>query len=251
MTRGTPIPLLSAENINVILDGHHILDNVSLDMYPRDFVTIVGPNGAGKTMLIKVMLEFQTPNNGTIKRDPKTRIGYVPEKITADISLPLRVIDFLRLRIKSNPEALNALIEHTKVTPIIHKMLYALSGGEWQRVLLARALVDQPNLLILDEPTRNLDMNGQIEFYQLLEEIYQSREIAILLVSHDLHLVMASTRQVVCLYHHICCSGSPQTVARDPNFLNIFGDEIARMVSVYAHNHDHAHNPVAETKNTS
>lgn len=173
------------------------------------------------------------------------RIGYVPEKISIDASLPLQVKRFVTLNNRVSAAALDTLADETGMTDLLDRPLAALSGGELQRVLLARALVRNPNLLVLDEPAQNLDVNGQLQFYQLIEKIYETRKLAILMVSHDLHLVMSSTRKVVCLYHHICCSGAPDSVARDPEFISIFGTDMAQLMAVYPHKHthDHTHNP--------
>lgn len=236
-----PTPLLSASGLNVTRQGRSILRDVSLCIGERDFVTIVGPNGAGKTMLLKTLMGLERADSGQISRKPGLRIGYVPQRLVADASMPIRVQEFLRLRKRVTPEACAQAAQDTGVGGHLDCPLHILSGGELQRVLLARALLDSPDLLILDEPAQNLDIGGQLGFYRLLETLYAQRGLAILMVSHDLHLVMASTRQVVCLFHHICCSGEPHVVARDPEFTALFGQDLARLMAVYHHEHTHHH----------
>ena len=154
--------------------------------------------------------------------------------------MPISVKRFLMLK-KFTIEELESISEETNISNVLSKNLANLSGGELQRVLLARSLLGNPELLILDEPAQNLDIKNQLNFYNLLNQIYQRRDISILMVSHDLHMVMASTKQVICLYHHICCSGEPQAVAKDPEFISLFGNDMAKMMSVYQHTHDHSH----------
>lgn len=228
----------AVEAANLSIGGGTILDNVSLRVEHNDFVTIVGPNGAGKTTLLRCMLGLRKPETGTVQRAPKLKTGYVPQKLNADAAMPLSAKTFLTLHKKNaDAEALRAA-EETGIAQHLHKPLHALSGGEFQRVLLARALIDSPQLLALDEPAQNLDVPGRIAFYQLLSKLYNRGGIAILMVSHDLHFVMSATRQVVCLYHRVCCSGAPQTVAKAPEFSALFGGELAELTAVYHHEHN-------------
>ncbi len=236
--------LIAAQAISIEHHNRHILDKVSLHISEGDFITLIGPNGAGKSILLKTMLGLYTPDSGKVTRRANLRIGYVPEKIDIESSLPLSVLRFLQSGIKhtkATQSNMDEIIEETQIAPLLTHQLITLSSGEIQRVLLARALVLSPDLLILDEAAQNLDISSQLHFYELIEKIYQSRTIAILMVSHDLNFVMSSTRKVVCLYHHICCEGAPQTVAKDPEFINLFGKDMARMMSVYPHHHDHKH----------
>lgn len=234
-------PLITAENLHVTRNGHAILNEVSLQVQPHDFVTIIGPNGAGKTMLLKCLMEFYRPDSGRVLHKPDLTVGYVPQRFLPDHTIPINVKRFLTLRKHVQNKELTILAEETGIADFMEKPLHTLSGGELQRVLLARALTDEPELLVLDEPAQNLDISGQLAFYKLLENIYKKRKMAILMVSHDLHLVMASTRQVMCLFHHVCCSGEPQSVAKDPEFIALFGNDMARMMAVYHHEHDHKH----------
>lgn len=233
--------LITATKVNVVRGKNHILKDVSLTIGTRDFTTIIGPNGAGKSMLLKCLLGLYPPDYGTVVKRPNLKIGYVPQRLVADKTMPMTVERFLTLGKKKDPKIFAKILEDTGIGSYIKKHLYILSGGEMQRVLLARALLHQPELLILDEPAQNLDIPGQLVFYKLLEEIYATRNISILMVSHDLHLVMASTKKVICLFHHICCSGTPQIVTKDPAFISLFGADMAQMMRVYNHHHDHHH----------
>ena len=232
------MPLISAENVSLTFDGRAILDDVSLTLESGDFITIIGPNGAGKSTLLKTLIGLIKPDTGFITRQNRLKIGYIPQKLSVESSLPITTETFIRLN-KKVTVGLDDLADELTITSLMRKPVQTLSGGEWQRVLLARALMDNPDVIILDEPAQNLDIKGQIHFYKMLDKIHRDRDIAILMVSHDLHLVMASTRQVVCLYHHVCCSGAPQAVTRDPEFINLFGQEMASMMAVYHHDHDH------------
>lgn len=241
MTQKQTPTLVSARNIWLAKGAGWILEDVSLDISADDFITLVGPNGAGKSMLLRTLLQLQKPSRGTVHHTHGLRIGYVPEKIAIDAAMPLNVQGFLRLNSKMSDPQFEALVGETGIEPLLNTPLAALSSGELQRVLLARALAGDPHLLILDEPAQNLDVNGQLHLYRLIEKLYGTRKLAVLMVSHDLHLVMSSTRKVVCLYHHICCSGAPENVARDPEFISLFGDDMANLMAVYPHSHEHDH----------
>jgi zinc transport system ATP-binding protein len=236
--------LINAEDISLSIDQKLILDKVSLSLDRGDFITVIGPNGAGKSTLLKALIGLLKPDSGRIKRKDGLRIGYIPQKLSIEPSLPITAEGFIRLNKKAPGKAsggFDALAEEHGLSPLLKKPVQSLSGGEWQRVLLARALMNSPDALILDEPAQNLDLTGQLSFYRMIERIHRDRGMAILMVSHDLHMVMASTRQVVCLYHHICCSGAPQAVTKDPEFINLFGRDMASMMAIYHHDHDHDH----------
>jgi zinc transport system ATP-binding protein len=233
--------LLEAKEISVFCNRRTILKDVSLTINERDFITIIGPNGAGKSMLLKCLMEFYVPSKGKIYRRPNLRIGYVPQRFSLQPSFPITTKKFLTLRSKESAEKILHIAHETKIEKLLTRDLSVLSGGELQRVLVARALLNSPDLLILDEPAQNLDISGQMSFYKLLENIYKTHAISILMVSHDLHLVMASSKQVVCLFHHICCKGEPQIITKDPEFIALFGNDMARMMAVYHHEHQHHH----------
>lgn len=234
-------PLIEATELCVRRHGGLVLDNVSLTLGERDFITLIGPNGAGKSVLLRHLLKLESPNSGTVKHRQGIRIGYVPERFQIDSTLPMPVQRFLTLNNNQSAEAVEALALEANCGGLLDKPLANLSGGELQRVLLARALSGNPHVLMLDEPAQNLDVSGQLQFYQLIDALYEKRNLSVLMVSHDLHMVMSSTRQVVCLYHHICCSGAPDSVARDPEFVQMFGAEMAQMMAVYQHSHAHDH----------
>ena len=233
--------LITASNITVNRGETKILDNVSLTIGESEFITILGPNGGGKSMLLKCLMGFYIPDNGNIKRKRHLRIGYVPQQFTSEQTMPISVGQFLRLRKKVSAEELETITAETNIEALVNKPLNILSGGELQRILVARALIAAPDLLILDEPAQNLDISGQLAFYKLLSEIYQKRSFSILMVSHDLHMVMATTKKVICLFHHVCCSGEPQVVTKDPEFITLFGNDMAEMMAVYQHGHNHSH----------
>ena len=233
--------LIKADNICVNRDRRSILKNVSLGIAEHDFITIIGPNGAGKSMLLKCLMGFYNPDSGRVVRQPQLKIGYLPQRLSVDHSMPITVKRFLSLRKKITPSEMDDVIGETTIESLLATPLYVLSGGELQRVLLARALLENPQMLILDEPAQNLDVSGQLAFYKLIEKVHIRRKLTLLMVSHDLHLVMSSTKKVVCLYHHVCCSGEPQVVTKDPEFISLFGDDMARLMSVYHHSHDHKH----------
>lgn len=233
--------LAAVSDISVVRRGFSVLRDVSLRVERGDFVTVVGPNGAGKTTLLKCIAGLLTPDSGTVFRAPDISVGYVPQRLSAGDAMPISARAFLSLRRRASAADILQIAEETAVASSLDKPLHSLSGGEWQRVLTARAMLDSPDLLVLDEPTQNMDVSGQLAFYELLARLYRKRKMAVLLVSHDLHLVIAETRRVVCLYHHICCQGAPQTVARDPEFVAMLGDDMARMTAVYHHAHRHSH----------
>ena len=233
--------LITASNITVNRGETKILDNVSLTVGESEFITILGPNGGGKSMFLKCLMGFYIPDNGNIKRKRHLRIGYVPQQFTSEQTMPISVGQFLRLRKKVSAEELETITAETNIEALVNKPLNILSGGELQRILVARALIGAPDLLILDEPAQNLDISGQLAFYKLLSEIYEKRSFSILMVSHDLHMVMATTKKVICLFHHVCCSGEPQVVTKDPEFITLFGNDMAEMMAVYQHGHNHSH----------
>jgi zinc transport system ATP-binding protein len=233
--------LIETKNIFLKEGDKEILKDISLNIAQDDFISIIGPNGAGKTTLLKIILGITKADKGVVNKKKNLRIGYVPQKINIDHSLPVNVKYFLMLCAKINKTELQKIVSETKIEMLLDKNIYDLSGGEMQRILLAKALINNPEILILDEPAQNLDLNGQIEFYKLLQEIYKEKKIAILMVSHDLHMIMSATKKVVCLYKHICCQGEPEAVSKNPEFISIFGKDMSKLISVYNHFHDHEH----------
>ncbi len=235
--------LLKIENLSLIIDNKQILDKVSFDINRNKIITIIGPNGSGKTTLARCILGLIKPTNGHLWFKKELKIGYMPQKINLNPNLPLRVNDFLELKIKQkiNKEFLSCIIDETGIENILSHPLQKISGGEMQRVLLARALLNKPDLLILDEPTQGIDINGQVEFYKLIDKLRIERNITSLIISHDLYMVMKSTDYVICLNHHICCEGSPSFINKQQDFHNLFSNEALKNFSVYEHHHDHTH----------
>lgn len=231
-------PLLDISRLSVHKAGHATLDDISLSVRDRDFITIIGPNGAGKTTLLKCIIGLNRAYTGVIRKRRRLRIGYVPQHLVVNHLTPVRVSRFLAL---CQSHKTDAVIDMLNLSALLDKPLGALSGGEEQRVLLARALCRQPQLLILDEPAQNLDISRQLEFYSLLERVYRGGQFAVLMVSHDIHMVMRVSHNVVCLYHHICCSGKPQELSLMPEFIALYGEEAGKVLTSYQHHHNHTH----------
>jgi zinc transport system ATP-binding protein len=233
--------MLQAKKISLSRQGKTILNDITLDMTKGDFISLIGPNGAGKTTLLKILLGVEKSDSGTVVRQPGLRIGYMPQKLAIEPLFPLTVARFLAIARSSSKREIDGMADEIGITAALNKPLSGLSGGELQRVLLARALLGNPDILMLDEPVQNLDVHGQLHFYTLLEKLYQARGLTIVMVSHDLHMVMRATRKVVCLFHHICCEGAPETVSQHPRFIELFGHDMSRMLKVYQHSHAHHH----------
>lgn len=232
--------LVETRGISISMRGQSILDHVDLVVRRGEIVTLIGPNGAGKTTLVRIILGLLKPDRGEVHLAPKIHIGYVPQRLTIDPILPLTVRRFLTLTQRSPEEKLLAALTEVGAAQLLNSPLQSLSGGETQRVLLARAMLRNPDLLILDEPVQGVDVSGQQELYRLIGDIRKRHHCGILMVSHDLHLVMGATDTVLCLNRHICCSGHPDSVRIDPNFIALF--DRMPMLTPYSHHHDHTHN---------
>lgn len=235
-----PNLIASLEQIRLSLQGKSILHDVSLELQAGKILTVIGPNGAGKSSLIKVLLGLEKPDSGTVYRKHKLRIGYVPQKISINSTMPITVERFVALAGKRQSNAIAAL-EETSVKHLAKHPIQQLSGGEFQRVLLARALQHKPELLILDEPAQGVDVLGQAELYEKIASLKDKYGFSVLLVSHDLHLVMQKTDQVICLNQHICCSGEADDVSQHPEYQRLFGNLPVEGLAVYTHNHNHCH----------
>ena len=222
-------------------NGRAILDRVDLTIERGEIVTLIGPNGSGKTTLARILLGLMKPDRGTVWRAPDIVIGYMPQRISLDGSLPLTVNRFLRLTARRRDKNIAQALDEVGTAHLGDSDIGVLSGGELQRVMLARALLREPDLLVLDEPAQGVDFTGQIALYDLIGKIRQRHGCGILTISHDLHLVMAATDRVLCLNHHICCSGEPEAVRRNPEYLALFGPAASAGLAVYAHHHDHDH----------
>jgi len=232
--------LLAAENLSLKRQGKTILSDVSLSLHESEIVTLIGPNGAGKTSLIRILLGLSGASDGIVTRRDDLRIGYVPQRSSINPVLPLRVQDFLQLGARYSDDEIVRVLEEVGVSHILNSAIQNISGGELQRVLLARALLKKPNVLVLDEPAQGVDIIGQQALYKMVSSIRDHHACGILMVSHDLHLVMAATDQVICLNTHVCCTGHPDHISEHPEYLKLFGDALDGM-AVYSHHHDHEH----------
>lgn len=232
--------LIKAQNLCLNIAGRQILDGVSLEIKPAEIVTLVGPNGSGKSSLLRLLLGLSKADAGSVHHKDALRIGYMPQKIHIDPVLPLSVKRFLQLAGEITPHQIEQVAEQVEVVALLNQPVQEVSGGEFQRVLLARALLRKPDCLVLDEPAQGVDINGQQQLYQLISSIRDQLGCGVLMVSHDLHLVMAATDQVLCLNTHICCQGHPEAVSQHPEYLKLFGSSLDGL-AVYTHHHDHSH----------
>ncbi|MDC0599013.1 metal ABC transporter ATP-binding protein [Candidatus Pseudothioglobus singularis] len=233
--------LITLNNISLSHNGKNVLDDVSFKLHEGEFITLIGPNGAGKSSLIKVLLGVIKQDSGDITYTDNIRLGYTPQTFSANPFIPISVKDFLTLNQKLDSEFMFKTFELTGVKDLLKSPLKNLSGGELQKVLLTRALLNKPNVLILDEPAQNLDVDGQMQLYKLIQDIHQQQNCAVLMVSHDLHRVMKESTQVLCLYHHICCEGLPESILKDEKFNDLFADQINDLMATYEHHHNHHH----------
>ena len=239
-------PLVEARGVCVRFGRLTVLDNVDIDVRAGEVMTLVGLNGAGKSTLIRVILGIVKPDSGEVRRAPNLRVGYSPQHLHRDQILPMTVRRFLTLGAPVPAEKLAEALDEVGAGSIVDFPLAEISGGELQRVLLARALLREPGLLVLDEPLAGVDVTSQSELYNLIGSIRDRYGCAVILVSHDLHLVMAATDTVVCLNRHVCCSGRPQAVVRHPEFISLFGPHLSETLAVYQHMHDHRHDALGE-----
>jgi zinc transport system ATP-binding protein len=234
-------PLIAGHDISVQRDGKTLLEHVNIEVAENEIVTLIGPNGAGKSTLIRVLLGVLEPDTGTVERRPGLRIGYVPQRFEADPVLPLTLTRFLNLgAARPKAAALDRILEETGIADLRQAPLHALSGGELQRALLARAVLRNPDLLILDEPVQGVDFSGQLDLYDLIGRLKREYGCGVLMVSHDLHIVMRATDRVVCINRHLCCAGQPEAVSRHPEYVSLFGPRAGEL-AVYTHEHDHKH----------
>lgn len=249
--------LISARRLTLARQGRELLQQVDIDLWPKEIVTLIGPNGAGKTTLVKALLGLEATDSGKLFKQTKLVIGYVPQKFALDTALPMTVKKFLSLGLSSRAQGATAAetLEEVGAGHVLASQLHQLSGGELQRVLLARALMRQPDMLILDEPAQGVDLAGEVELYDLISRLNERYEMSVLLVSHDLHTVMARSNRVICLNRHVCCSGVPDTVSKHPEYERLFGAAAAKSIAIYRHHHDHDHDlsgsPQPENDDTS
>lgn len=233
--------LIDIENLSLKPGGHLALQGVDLHLDKGEIVTLIGPNGSGKTSLLRAIIGALPPSAGRIIRKPGLRIGYVPQKLMIDDSLPLTAQRFLSLPKWRSATKINNILQTVGAAEIANRPLQGLSGGQFQRILLARALLEKPDLLILDEPTTGLDQPGSAGFYQLIDQLRHDLGCAVLMVSHELHVVMAASDRVICLNGHVCCHGTPDVVASAPEYRQLFGSGTHGALALYRHDHDHTH----------
>lgn len=233
--------LVKLENAGVFRSSKWLVRGISLEINQGEIVTLIGPNGSGKTTTAKMILNILNTDEGLVT-GKASKMAYVPQKINIDWTMPLRVIDFMKITNSLNNTQITESLSMTGVDELLYNQIHSLSGGEFQRVLIARAIAKKPDLLVLDEPVQGVDFNGEIALYNLIKEISVNLNCGILLISHDMHFVMSTTDHVICLNGHICCSGSPSNVVKNPEYIKLFGQHNSETLSYYQHRHDHSHN---------
>ena len=239
--------LVKLDNVGVFKNNKWLVQGVSFEISKGQILTLIGPNGSGKTTTAKVVLGIHKNIEGQAQVTAKN-ISYVPQKITIDWTLPVRVKDFMIITQNLREEDIEKALKLTESNHLINKSLRDLSGGEFQRVLLARAISRKPDLLVLDEPVQGVDFTGEIALYQLIKKISSTLQCGILLISHDLHVVMSATDYVVCLNGHVCCSGTPKNIVKNKKYQELFGEHVSQTLSFYEHKHDHAHTADGDIK---
>ncbi len=234
-------PLISVRDLRLRLGGRVVLDDVSVDIASGEIVTIVGPNGSGKSSLLRALIGAIEPDAGEVRTKSGLRVGYVPQKLAVDPSLPITVERFLSLPRRVRRTVAEQALQRAGVPDLLTRQMSGLSGGQFQRVLLARALLGDPELLLLDEATQGLDQPGAAAFYQRIEDVRQALGCAVVMVSHDLHVVMAASDRVLCINGHLCCEGAPDVVASAPEYRALFGTGTKGTLALYRHQHSHSH----------
>ena len=238
---GQPMNLIETHDLDIRFGKVSVLEHVNFAIRKGEIVTIVGPNGSGKSTLIRAVLGVLPPAKGSVTRQPGLKIGYVPQRLTLDGTMPMTVERFLSLPKRQSDQDMWRVTAQVGASGLEKRQMSDLSGGQFQRILLARALLTNPDILILDEPTQGLDQPGVASFYQLVEEVRRTTGCAVLLVSHDLHVVMSASDRVICLNGHVCCEGSPQVVSEAPEYRALFGIGTGGALALYRHEHDHDH----------
>ena len=233
--------LLELENVSLTFGAQSVLENLTLNIKKNKFLTVIGPNGAGKTSLIKLLIGIHKPTYGVLRKQPGLKISYVPQKVVCPVSFPMSVLEFFKTLSRVSRQKIQDSLESIGIGHLIIRQMKDISGGEMQKVLLARAILNKPDLMILDEPAANLDVNGQINFYQLINKAREQLSCSIIMVSHDLNMVMSTSDYVICLYRHVCCHGEPSKVVNEEAFVDLFGDEMGRLLLPYRHAHSHTH----------
>ena len=233
--------LVKLEKAGVYRSSKWLVRGISFEINKGQIVTLIGPNGSGKTTTAKMILNILDTDEGMATSNT-SKMAYVPQKINIDWTMPLRVIDFMKITNNLNNTQITDSLTMTGVDKLLYNQIHSLSGGEFQSVLIARAIAKKPDLLVLDEPVQGVDFNGEIALYNLIKKIYSTLNCGILLISHDMHFVMSTTDHVICLNGHICCSGNPSSVVKNPEYIKLFGEHNSETLSYYQHQHDHSHN---------
>ena len=236
-------PLISLSGVGINRSGRWLIRGVDLSVRPGEIVTLIGPNGSGKTTTAKAAIGLLTTDEGTASRAPGLTIGYVPQRLAIDSTMPLTVARLMTVSGRAAKEDIAGALDAAGVGHLAAEQMHDLSGGETQRVLLARAMLHRPRLLVLDEPVQGVDFSGALALYDLIANFRDETGAGILLISHDLHFVMASTDTVICLNGHVCCTGTPESVAASPEYVQLFGPRAVDSLAVYHHHHDHTHLP--------
>ncbi|MEX2695636.1 zinc ABC transporter ATP-binding protein ZnuC [Rhizobium mongolense] len=236
-------PLVSLHNVGVRRDARWLVRGVDFTISRGEIVTLIGPNGSGKSTSAKAAIGVLKPDEGRVERASGLKVGYVPQKLAIDWTLPLTVRRLMTLTGPLPEREMMAALEAAGMAHMLNAEVQHLSGGEFQRALMARAIARKPDLLVLDEPVQGVDFSGEIALYDLIKQIRNSTGCGILLISHDLHVVMAETDTVICLNGHVCCRGTPETVSQSPEYVRLFGSRAAKTLAVYSHHHDHTHLP--------
>lgn len=245
---GRQAVLASGHGMGVRRNGRWLIRNVDLAVHAGEIVTVIGPNGGGKSTSARALLGLIGLDEGAIDRKPGLTVGYVPQRLVVDTTLPLTMHRFMTLTARHSDDAIADALARTGISHLADAQVHTLSGGEFQRAKLARAIVRRPDLLVLDEPVQGVDFMGEIALYKLIGEIREEYGCGILLISHDLHIVMAATDTVVCLNEHVCCAGAPETIVEDVEYQRLFGDHGASTLGIYRHAHDHEHGPDGEIR---
>ena len=232
--------LVKLENAGVYKSLKWLVRGISFEVNKGQIVTLIGPNGSGKTTTAKMILNILNTDEGTVSSNTD-KMAYVPQKINIDWTMPLRVVDFMKITSTLNNSQITDSLTMTGVDKLLYNQIHSLSGGEFQRVLIARAIATKPDLLVLDEPVQGVDFNGEIALYNLIKKISMNLNCGILLISHDMHFVMSTTDHVICLNGHICCSGNPSSIIKNPEYIKLFGEHNSETLSYYQHKHDHSH----------
>ena len=233
--------LITLTNAGVSRGGRTLVSGVDLSIARGEIVTLIGPNGSGKSTTAKMVTGVYKPDSGSVTRKPGLRIGYVPQKLSIDWTLPLTVERLMTLTGRFSRREIDKALEAVGAGRLRKAAVQELSGGEFQRVLFARAMIRKPDLLVLDEPVQGVDFSGEVALYELVRTIRDTTQSGVLMISHDLHVVMAETDTVICLNGHVCCRGTPSAVQRSPEYLRLFGERAAGSLAIYQHHHDHEH----------